>query len=345
MREKVFFLVLFWSVFLFILTWAFNKPSVPPPGGEAALVADVNNNVTTSQNFGIKNGNLYFGTTSPVIDASGAIQIINGMNVGGAVNFSGTVAASGNLSVDGDLFNVSAASLSITDSLRVNGSAAAAYVAIGNRNDAVGELRLHEDSDFGTNYVGFKAAITDLIGNFIWTLPTTLGNANDVLQTDGTGNLSWAAAGGGGGLTDEVIIKQAHQSNTSMANDNHLFFSTNPNSTTTFEITIFTSNTTGDLDVPFDVIAPAGSTCSYGVSSLSGSSPQTAFSCGADVVATIPNTGLSNCLGGSRMLTLNGVIRSGSTSGNVNLRWGSVGSGGIRVCRDSFMKVYKNIGQ
>ena len=47
----------------------------------------------------------------------------------------------------------------------------------------------------GDNYVGFKAgAVTTSV---IWTLPLADGTANQVLQTDGAGNLSWT----NGGLT------------------------------------------------------------------------------------------------------------------------------------------------
>lgn len=48
------------------------------------------------------------------------------------------------------------------------------------------ELRFYE----GANYVGFEAPA--LSANQIWVLPDADGSADDVLQTDGAGNLSWA---------------------------------------------------------------------------------------------------------------------------------------------------------
>jgi hypothetical protein len=61
--------------------------------------------------------------------------------------------------------------------------------------NAQGELRL-ADSD-SSNYVGFKSPTT-VTTNRIWTLPAADGSADQVLKTDGSGNLSFATAGGGG---------------------------------------------------------------------------------------------------------------------------------------------------
>jgi len=49
------------------------------------------------------------------------------------------------------------------------------------------ELRFYDTGD--SNYVGFVAPA--LTGNQAWVLPTADGNANDTLQTDGAGTLSW----------------------------------------------------------------------------------------------------------------------------------------------------------
>ena len=46
-----------------------------------------------------------------------------------------------------------------------------------------------------THYVGFKAPA--LTGNQIWALPTADGTSGQVVQTDGSGNLSFVTAGGG----------------------------------------------------------------------------------------------------------------------------------------------------
>ena len=51
-----------------------------------------------------------------------------------------------------------------------------------------GELRFMDVGN--SNFVGFEAPA--LIGNQIWILPDADGSVSDVLQTDGSGNLSWA---------------------------------------------------------------------------------------------------------------------------------------------------------
>ena len=68
------------------------------------------------------------------------------------------------------------------------------------------ELRFYDNG----NYVGFKAPA--LAADQIWVLPDADGNANEFLQTDGTGNLQWAGGAGGGtdltGLgTDDTIAR------------------------------------------------------------------------------------------------------------------------------------------
>ena len=56
------------------------------------------------------------------------------------------------------------------------------------------DLKLYEDTDNGTNYVGFMAPAS-IASNVQWTLPSADGTANQVLSTDGSGVLSWASGG------------------------------------------------------------------------------------------------------------------------------------------------------
>jgi hypothetical protein len=58
------------------------------------------------------------------------------------------------------------------------------------------ELRINNTAN--TYYVGFKAGT--LSANKVWTLPTTDGTANQVLKTDGSGNLGWAFSASVGNL-------------------------------------------------------------------------------------------------------------------------------------------------
>jgi len=65
------------------------------------------------------------------------------------------------------------------------------------------EIRLYCESN-NAHYAALKApAHADFSGNVTFTLPATDGNANQVLQTDGAGSLSWVdQSGGGGGVSD-----------------------------------------------------------------------------------------------------------------------------------------------
>lgn len=56
------------------------------------------------------------------------------------------------------------------------------------------ELRIMEASGSGTNYTSFTSPA--LAANVNYTLPVDDGTANQVLQTNGSGTLSWATAGG-----------------------------------------------------------------------------------------------------------------------------------------------------
>lgn len=60
------------------------------------------------------------------------------------------------------------------------------------------------DSD-SSNYIGIRAPST-VASNVTFTLPSADGTADQVLKTDGAGNLSFVAAGGGsGGFTDSTV--------------------------------------------------------------------------------------------------------------------------------------------
>ena len=63
--------------------------------------------------------------------------------------------------------------------------------------DNQAEVRFLEATANGTNYVGFKAP-SSITSNLVWVLPSADGTANQTLVTDGSGNLSFAAASSGG---------------------------------------------------------------------------------------------------------------------------------------------------
>jgi len=72
---------------------------------------------------------------------------------------------------------------------------------------AQSEMRLYCESN-NAHYASLKSPPhSDFIGNVTFTLPGTSGSSGQVLQTDGSGNLSWvnqSGGGGGGGVSDKM---------------------------------------------------------------------------------------------------------------------------------------------
>jgi hypothetical protein len=69
----------------------------------------------------------------------------------------------------------------------------AGYVALANGATGSGELRIYEDTDNGTNYTGFKVGAQS--ADIDYVLPTADGSSGQALVTNGSGVLSFAAAG------------------------------------------------------------------------------------------------------------------------------------------------------
>jgi len=66
------------------------------------------------------------------------------------------------------------------------------------------EIRLPEDTDNGSNYVALKAA-NSIASNVTFTLPSADGTANQVLQTNGSGVLSFANVSASAGQVIQVV--------------------------------------------------------------------------------------------------------------------------------------------
>lgn len=65
-------------------------------------------------------------------------------------------------------------------------------IILGGNSTQPVELRFMEDSDNGTNYVGFKAA-SSISANKVWELPAADGSANQVITTNGSGVLQFSS--------------------------------------------------------------------------------------------------------------------------------------------------------
>ena len=80
-----------------------------------------------------------------------------------------------------------------------NGSIAiapAGHVSVGGGATQSGEIRFLEDTDNGSNYISLKAPTT-VSSNVGFILPIADGTANQVIQTDGSGQLSFVTSASG----------------------------------------------------------------------------------------------------------------------------------------------------
>lgn len=77
----------------------------------------------------------------------------------------------------------------------ITGGIASPLEVTGN-STAGAEIRLPEDTDNGSNYVALKAA-DSIASNVTFTLPAADGTSGQVLQTNGSGTLSFATPAGG----------------------------------------------------------------------------------------------------------------------------------------------------
>jgi hypothetical protein len=66
------------------------------------------------------------------------------------------------------------------------------FLGIGGNSNAAGEIRIFEDTDNGSNYVGISAPNVTTSRTYIF--PAADGSSGTHLTTDGSGNLSWAAS-------------------------------------------------------------------------------------------------------------------------------------------------------
>ena len=117
-------------------------------------------------------------------------RAINGVNFDGSADITVTAAATTltGTSLKSTVVGSSLTSVGSLTSLDVNGGTTISGTL--SLDGSANELRFYE----GSNYVGFEAPA--LSANQIWVLPAADGSANQVLKTDGSGNLAWGTADG-----------------------------------------------------------------------------------------------------------------------------------------------------
>ena len=139
-----------------------------------------------------------YGTSGQVLTSGGSSATPTWTTVSGSGDVVGPASATDNAfarfdTTTGKLIqNSTGATLSDTGAAVFTG----ALDVLGN-STAGSNLKLYEDTDNGTNYVSFKAPDT-IAANVTWTLPSADGTNAQVLQTNGSGVLSFATVSGGG---------------------------------------------------------------------------------------------------------------------------------------------------
>ncbi len=158
---------------------------------EAVSLASTFNGGTITGALNIQNS-----TTSSNI-TSGALIILGGVGIGGAIH-------GGSTATFANALTVSSGGAAITGNSTVTGTLTVTSTGSFASNLTVrssSELRLN-DSD-NTNYIAFRAP-ANVTSNVTYQLPASDGTAGYVLSTNGAGSLSWIqmSGGGGGGISN-----------------------------------------------------------------------------------------------------------------------------------------------
>ncbi len=98
------------------------------------------------------------------------------------------------------------------------GLIANANLSVGNATTTAGVLTLLEDDDDGANFASFM--VPALAANTVYTLPPDDGDNTEVLQTNGSGTLTWVANAGGGAVAWDDISDPDNSGLTTITFDN-----------------------------------------------------------------------------------------------------------------------------
>lgn len=147
-------------------------------------------------------------------DIAGLTPSDNNFIVGNGTNFVTESGATARTSLGlGSIATQDASNVSITGgSISGVSFSLATPVTVPGTASSTGEIRLAEDTDNGTNYVGLKAPAS-ISADISWTLPAADGTSGQFLSTNGSGTLSWSSPAGAGDVvgpassTDNAIVR------------------------------------------------------------------------------------------------------------------------------------------
>jgi hypothetical protein len=140
---------------------------------------------TTVSVSGNITGSTVFATNVTVSGTATAANFV-GTNVTVSGNITGSTVFASNVTVSG---SVTATNLTVTNATTVN-------LVMSSTANLLTRSELRFQDAAGGEYIGLRSSTT--VGtSFTLNLPTTSGTANQVIQTDGSGNLSFATVSGG----------------------------------------------------------------------------------------------------------------------------------------------------
>lgn len=132
----------------------------------------------------------------------------------------------------------------------------ASPLAVTGNSTAGAEIRLPEDTDNGSNYVALKAA-DNIASNVTFTLPSADGTNGQVLQTNGSGTLSFATPSAGA----MTFITSVTASNSATVNFDSTYI------TSTYDVYVIQMTSvlpaTDDVSISINVSSNNGSTFPY----------------------------------------------------------------------------------
>lgn len=172
-----------------------SGPAVQATGNDSNI--DLNFTPKGSGNTVLTSGNLRVPSGASIVDTNSNELIKFPSTVSSAVNeITVTNAATGNsptISATGGDTNIG---------LSFAAKGTGTFNFTGTANTAA-SLRLYEDTDTGTNYVGIKAP-SAITADVTWTLPDADGTIGQALVTNGSGTLSWTTITSGATISNDT---------------------------------------------------------------------------------------------------------------------------------------------
>ena len=122
------------------------------------------------------------------------------------------------------------------------------HLALKNAGTGPGELRIYEDSDLGSHFFTIKAGNLTATDEYTW--PVADGDSGQQLQTDGSGALTWAAAGTATGAQTNITTIYNTSAKIGRDTQNLIDFATTDNKI------IFRVNNVNDLELVENALEP-----------------------------------------------------------------------------------------